>query len=605
MTPTTRARWRKAAWPLGIVAALIVGIGLCEWRGWPFLKNPLESRLSQRLQREVRFGDQFALKLLGSIRLKTDSLRIGPPQGPQADPALAGDLANATDAWLEVPYATVRRLMSADPGDEPLHIRSLRFGRVDASLKRLADGRANWTFTPAKRDPKQASLDLPEFDELVVTGGHIALHDELAKLVLDAKVSTTEGDKAARDAQAGLVVEGNGRHDGRPFEFRATSAGVLPLVAHDNTVRVPLTIRADAPDAKFSFEGSGTDLIRMEGLDGQAVLSGVSLGRVGDALGVTLPTTAPFTVKGRVARQGPVWTLQKAELDVGDSRLGGEFRYDRSPKVPVLTGELTGSRMVLADLLPAFGAPHEAPANPKPPPGRVLPQREFDIPSLKWMNADVKVRLQRAELGALFARPLEPLQGDLTLNAGVLKISNLLARAAGGEIRGGIGLDGNPAPALWTTDLRWAGIELEQWLRPRNKTAKETKPSGQKPGYISGRLGGHAQLQSRGNSTGKLIASLSGTVQTWIRNGSISHLVVEGAGIDVFEGLGLLFGGDDRLPINCAAVRAKAGDGIIVPEVGLIDTGDSTVFITGSVSLKDEQLELVLVTKPKDTSPVT
>ena len=221
------------------------------------------------------------------------------------------------------------------------------------------------------------------------------------------------------------------------------------------------------------------------------------------------------------------------------------------------------------------------------------------------MNADVKVRLQRAELGTLFAQPLEPLQGDLSLNAGVLKVANLVARAAGGEIRGGIGLDGNPPQALWNTDLRWAGIELEQWLRPRDKISKETKPSGQKVGYISGRLGGHAQLQGRGNSTAKLIGSLSGTLQAWIRQGSISHLVVEGAGIDIAEALGLLVRGDERLPITCAAVRAKAGDGIFVPEVGLIDTGDSTLFITGSASLVDETLDLTLITKPKDTSPLT
>ena len=607
MTPTSRTRWRWAAWPLGIVAAVVVGVGVCEWQGWPFLKGPLESRLNQGLQREVRFGDHFALKLLGSIRLKTDSLRIGPPQGPQADPALVGDLVDASDAWLELPYATARQLLRGDDTGEPLHIRSLRFGRVDASLKRLADGRANWSFAAQKKPAaQQAPFDLPHFDELVISNGRMGLRDDVQKVTLDASVTTTEGEKAAAgDKKGGLVVDGRGRHDGRPFEFRATSAGVLPLVAGNDAARVPITIRVAAPDAKFAFEGSGTDLMRLEGLDGNAVLSGVSLGKVGDALGVTLPTTAPFTLKGRLSRSGEVWTLKNIDLGVGESHLGGQFSFDRGPKVPLLSGELTGSHFVLADLLPAFGAPREAPVNPQPPSGRVLPQREFDVPSLRAMNADVKVRLQRAELGSLFAQPLEPLQGDLTLDGGVLKIANLLARAAGGEIRGGIGLDGNPSQALWTTDLRWAGIELDQWLSLHNKASKETQPSGQKVGYISGRLGGHAQLRGRGNSTAKLVASLSGTTQMWIRNGSISHLVVEASGIDIAESVGLLIKGDERLPINCAAVRAKAGDGIFVPEVGLIDTGDSTLFITGSVSLVNEQLDLTLVTKPKDTSPLT
>jgi uncharacterized protein involved in outer membrane biogenesis len=52
-------------------------------------------------------------------------------------------------------------------------------------------------------------------------------------------------------------------------------------------------------------------------------------------------------------------------------------------------------------------------------------------------------------------------------------------------------------------------------------------------------------------------------------------------------------------------LQLRAGDGILVPEVGVIDTGDSTLFVTGSISLAEERLDLTLITKPKDMSPVT
>jgi AsmA family protein len=612
MTPTSRARWRKAAWPLGIVAALAVAVGVAEWLGWPFLKSPVESRLSQRLQREVRFGDEFALRLFGSIRVRTSALRIGPPQGDQADPALGGDLVNAQGAWLDLPYSTVRRMTDSGAAGEPPFIRSLRFDRVDAQLKRLADGRANWIFAPAApRDARQPPPAMPRFGELMIANGHIVLRDEPTRTSLEATVRTSEGREAAGGQPAGLVVDGRGRHQDKPLEFRVTASGVLPLVARGDATPVPMTVRLAASDAKFAFDGTATDVLSLQALDGNATLSGISLARVGDSIGVTLPTTEPFTLKGRLGKSGDVWSLKNIDLAVGESRLGGEFSFDRRPQVPLLRGELTGQRLVLADLLPAFGAaPRDAPVNPKPPPGKVLPQREFDVPSLHAMNADVKVRLARADLGRLFRQPLAPLHGDLNLNGGVLKLGNLETRAAGGELRGGIAMDGKPQP-LWDIDLRWAGIELEQWLRPRNVAAKERNDSKDspkaepKPGYISGRLGGHAKLQGRGKSTAQLIGSLSGSVQGWVRNGTISHLVIEGAGIDVAEALGLLIRGDQRLPLNCAAVRLKAGDGILVPEVGIFDTGDSTVFVTGSLSLATEQLDLTLVTKPKDTSPVT
>src|SRR5438105_3054306 len=162
-----------------VVASLDTAVGVAAWRGWAYLKGPLQSQLSQRLQREVRFGDRFSLKLLRSLRLSTDALHVGPPQGPQADPALGGDLVDANDAWVQLPYATVFRLMKPD-SDEPPRIASLRFGRVEAALKRLADGRANWSLGPPKQsDPSRPSPELPVVDELVVSNGHFMLHDEV------------------------------------------------------------------------------------------------------------------------------------------------------------------------------------------------------------------------------------------------------------------------------------------------------------------------------------------------------------------------------------------------------------------------------------------
>lgn len=599
---TQRSRWRKAAGRLGLVVVLLAGAGLAEWAGWPFLRGPMERQLQQRLQRDVSIGEDFSLRVFGSIRLATDRLRIGPPQGTQAHPAFDAPLVDAGGVRLEVPYATVRRLMNESTRHEPMHIRVLRFERGELSLKRLADGRSNWSFGPPKPQAPPSQFSLPRFDELVLVNGRIAWDDALTRSAVEAAVRTTEGEQAG-GRRAALVVEGRGRYQDRPFEMRATSAGVVPLMSRDASTSVPVSIDVRAADSRFTFEGSGTDLVGLRSLDGQAMVKGVSLSRVGDAVGVTLPTTSPFELRGRLAKAGERWTLGDASLRVGDSRLGGSFTFDRAQRVPLLSGELTGSRLVLADLLPAFGAAGEAPVNPKPRGGRVLPQREFDVPSLRAMNADVKVRLQRADLGSLFAQPLSPLQGDLRLQGGVLTLSNLLARSAGGQVQGGIGLDGTQAPARWNADLRWTGIDLDQWLAPRN--AKVAGPGAAKPGYIGGRLAGHAKLQSRGNSTAKMIGSLEGTIQTWVRNGSISHLVIEGAGIDIAEALGILITRDERLPMNCAVLQLRAGDGLLVPEVGLIDTGDSTLFITGSVSLADERMELTLITKPKDVSPVT
>ncbi|MEK7323589.1 MAG: AsmA family protein [Pseudomonadota bacterium] len=606
MKPQTRKRLRIAAWPLGILSVLVVGVVVCELIGWPFLKSPLQNTLTQRLERPVEFGGQFKLKLFGSIRLDTSAFRIGPHNDLPAESPLGGDLVKAGIVHLEIPYSTVWQAMRKQSQQQPLRITSLRFSEIDAVLKRTADGRANWIFTKPTPEETKQPTPLPIVDELVVERGHLIFDDAILKTALDANVSTHEGAQAGRgNASSGLLVQGQGQREERPFEFHITSSGVLPLVARDASSVVPITIRLSSGESKFSFDGSGADLLSFQAISGEATLSGLSLAKVGDVLGLTLPTTEAFTLKGRLSKAGQVWSLRQAVLGVGDSHLGGDFTVDRRPEVPLLTGELTGSRLILADLLPAFGVARPGTGNPKPPSGQVVPEKEFDIPSLRTMDADVKVRLQRADLGNLFRQPLAPLEGDLSLKTGVLRLTNVLARAAGGEVSGSLGLDGTQDNPLWTVDLRWAGIELEQWLRPRNTTSQSTKPSGEKPGYVSGKLGGHAKLEARGKSTQKMIASTDGTVQAWVRDGTISHLVIEAVGLDIAQGLGLLVVGDNPLPMYCAVMKVDAQDGKLTPEAAIIDTKDSTLFIEGSVSLADEQLALKVTSKPKDISPAT
>ncbi|MDI1258321.1 AsmA family protein [Aquabacterium sp.] len=583
---------------LGILTTAIATVAVCEYQGWPFLRGPLERTLSQKLQRRIVLGDQFSLHLLGAIRLSTNALTIG-------SPGSAPDLLNAVNARLDLPYSTVFGLMGVGPR-EPIRITSLELDRMDATLSRDVQGQANWQFAPKSAKPTDSpGLDLPRFDKLVVKAGRLQMQDDLMKLNLDAQVSTTEGDQA--QGGSGLLINGKGHYLKRPFDLRIKSSGVLPLAASpDSAMAVPITVEASAGQSKFRFNGQGVDVLTLSDLDGTLTLSGPSLAAVGDAVGVTLPTTTLFSLKGRLSKKGDVWSLKQTNLDVGTSQLGGSFTFDRRPKVPLLTGELTGSRFVLSDLAPAFGAQAPGAKNPPPPGGRVVPQRTFDIPSLHAMNADLKVRLKRVELGSLFARPLEPLDGQLKLQSGVLTISDLLASTADGRVNGRVSLDGNPKPPTWSADVHWQGIRLEQWLSPRNQfVGKEELDKGAQSRYVTGQLGGHAKLHGQGNSASQMLATMDGDAQAWVQDGTVSHLVVEAIGLDVAQALGVVVIGDDLMPMHCAAVRVKAQQGALKPEVGVIDTKDSTILVSGSLSLVDESLDLVMTAKPKDFSPLT
>lgn len=654
--PSPHHRWRKAGYGvLGVVAALVVAVCVCEAIEWPFLRHPVEEKLSRILARPVAFGDQFGVRLFGSLRAHTDAMTIGP--APDNGPTLVDDAGkprdflHANNVKLALSYRTLYQQWKGS--GQPLAVKLLDVDGLELNLKRNADGKANWQFGAAQPATAASSPQLPTFERLNVRNGEVRIVDVPLQITADAHVATREGTAEAAaiaasgasspqvriatvgnaklagsaplaasggtatparqaiaidDDTPGLQVDGKGSYRNAPLLLQLRSSGLLPLAASDSAaVAVPLWLDVHADKTRIRIDGTATDLLHFGGMDATFVASGPSLAAVGDALGITLPTTAKFSTHGRLQKHGEVWDAGVAAMDIGSSRLNGNFRFDNGPDIPVLTGKLGGSRLALADLGPAFGAaPPDAPASASSAKkGKVIPDREFDIPSLKAMNADVGVQLAVLDLGTKALEPFQPLQGRITLQDGVLNLKDLLARTSAGEVQGLIGLDSRPANPKWNADLRWSGIQLDRFITTRDVAVRKDA-SGDKPnvGYISGALGGNAQLKGEGKSSAKLLASLDGSARMWVRDGTVSHILVEAAGIDVAQALGVFVKGDDKLPMQCALAQFDIVNGKVMPEVFVIDTKDTTMLIDGDLSLATESLDLRMTAHPHDFSPL-
>ncbi len=708
---------------VGVLLTLVVAIGICEFLEWPFLRGPAQDKLSKLLDRDVRFGDQFGVRLIGSVRVHANEMTIGP--APNGGPTLVDetgkprDFLHSNNVRLALGYGALYDQYKGT--GKPLQVRLLDVDGLEVNLKRNADGHANWQFGAAQPATAASSPQLPQFEHLIVRNGEVRIEDQPLQIVADAHVTTREGTAAANasgasapvaaastsasaprpmspsstppaglgiavsptgeriassvvaaaasasarldqagpdddDDTPGLRVLGTGTYRKARLVIALRSSGLLPLANSDaDTPAVPLWLDARAGKSHIRLDGSATDLFHFGGMDASFSASGPSLAAVGDALGITLPTTAEFKTNGRLKKHGGVWNADVASLDIGTSRLRGDFTFDTTPAVPRLTGTLGGSRLALADLGPAFGAPApDAPASAasaasatsaaapgkaasaplaktapktatktvkatpanKPTltaaatqssaaPGRVLPQREFDIPSLKAMNADVGVDLAVLDLGTDKLEPFTPIQAKITLQDGVLSLHDLLARTSMGQVRGMIGLDSRPALPKWNADLRWSGIELARFVKTKDtmvkKNADGTQPD---TGYISGSLGGDAKLTGAGKSTAALMASLDGTTRMWVQDGQVSHLLVEAAGIDIADALGLYLKGDDKVPTQCAVAELTLSGGKVTPDVMVIDTHESTLVVGGNLSLADETLALRLNAHPHNFSPL-
>jgi uncharacterized protein involved in outer membrane biogenesis len=633
---------------LGTLAALLLAFALCEAIGWPFLVAPMQRWMGEALERRVVFGadpsapSQVSIHLLGGIGVTAQSIEIGAPSWSKSPHML-----KARDAKLRVGYSDLLRAALG----KPLRLRELQASNLDGQLERLADGRASWQF--GKRgdvpDTAEQPTRLPAFGRLQVDSGSMSYRDALMDVTMDSNFSVGGGDKPTdtsasdkHDAPGGFHFVGKGSYRKQPMSVDVKTSGVLPLIADDAAaLELPVVFNAQIGSAAVFFQGTASDALHLGALKGRFSIKGPSLAAVGDPIRVTLPTTGAFQADGLVARRGELWNTVFEHVSIGSSRLAGAFTYDPRSRRPLLAGRLTGSNLVLADLGPAVGTstgktvvpaasvsrataaleasasaatsaasgiasgvkavvtsvvPATAPRKNNLSPGHVIPDREFDLPALRTMDANVLVDIANLDLGSSFLEPLKPLQTHLVLAGGVLTLDKFEGRTGRGRLYGVVQLDGRNPEALWTADLRWDGARLESWIhQARGDSA---------PPYATGSLSGQAHLAGAGKSTAAILASLRGTVRMHLADGTISHLAVEAVGMDVAQSLGVLIKGDDALPIQYTVVDLVADQGLLKPRVLVLDTPDSTLWVDGWLSLASEDMDLRVMVTPKDFSPL-
>lgn len=97
-------------------------------------------------------------------------------------------------------------------------------------------------------------------------------------------------------------------------------------------------------------------------------------------------------------------------------------------------------------------------------------------------------------------------------------------------------------------------------------------------------------------------ASANGDIALGMGRGQISNLLMEYAGLDIYEVLKFLIIGDRLVPIRCAFGDFAVKDGVMTARALAFDTTDTIIVGEGSISLRDETLDLRLRPRPKDRS---
>ncbi|KIQ57334.1 AsmA family protein [Pseudomonas fluorescens] len=608
MTRTSKILAWSVASLVVLLAVLVLVIVFFDWNR---IKPTLNAKVSEELHRPFAVNGNLAV--VWQREPEEGGWRAWLPW-PHV---VAEDLSLGNPDWSKTPQmATLKRV---ELRISPLALlgRRVVIPRIDltepnASLQRLADGRANWTFQFDPKDPDaEPSSWAVDIGAIGFDKGHVTLDDQTLKTRLDVLIdplgkpipfSEIVGDKAARKAQdQGAVPQDyafafkvDGHYHGQALSGSGKVGGLLAL--QDAARPFPLQAQARIADTRVELAGTLTDPMNLGALDLRLKLAGKSLAHLYPLTGVTLPDSPPYATDGRLIAKlhepgGALFRYEDFNGKIGDSDIHGNLAYVAGQPRPKLSGALVSNQLLFSDLAPLIGADSNAEQKArggasKQPADKVLPVEEFRTERWSAMDADVEFTGKRIVHSAQL--PFTDLYTHLVLNDGQLSLEPLRFGVAGGRLDAQIRLNGHTQPLEGQAKLTARGFKLKQ-LFPGFEPMKTS----------FGELNGDADISGRGNSVAALLGTANGTLKMLINDGAISRELMELAGLNVGNYVvGKIFG-DKEVKINCAAADFDIKTGLATTRLFVFDTENAIIYIDGTANMATEQLDLTISPESK------
>jgi uncharacterized protein involved in outer membrane biogenesis len=566
----------------GLAALLVVLVIVVYFFPWDALRGPINRYVSEHLGRRFEITQHLSVNLGRTTTVRVDGIEIANPE------------------WAHDPY-----LLKAAAAEFDINLLPLLFGKVVlprivlteplVGLQIEPDGRRTWALS---RDTSDKDA-VPEIGAVVVGQGKVNYRASAHGADLDVRFSLAQ----ESGHELPLSYKATGKWKGEAFTANGRTGGVLEF-SKNTRAPFPLEVNAVAGRTRLKAKGSIASLADLAGIDATFDLQGQNLDDLYNLLGVVLPSTPPYKLRGKLDKQEKLWAVSQIQGTLGKSDLSGVLSFDQSAAIPLLTGKLQSKVMDFADLGPVIGMTPSSVSTPKTQAvatpgkrasstgtaaGKVLPRTPLDVVKLKAMNADVTY--SAADIRHVRELALDKASVHIKLLAGVLQLEPISLGVAGGSVAGHIRIDTNVSPAAFMTKLDVRALRLNQ-LFPTVETTKTGL----------GKISGQFDLTGRGNSVAQMLGSASGDVAVLMGKGEISNILLEYMGLDGGEVIKFLLRGDRTVQLRCAAAAFDVKQGLMSSRAIVLDTSDTVITGQGQVSLANETLDILLKPQPKDMS---
>ena len=548
---------RALKWLGGTVAVLFVVIALFFTFGLNLLKGPITRAVSNSLGRELVIeGDLRPVWSWVHPRLRAEGVRFANADWGKADYLLN---AEAVEASISVLPLLAGRLVLPD-----VHLQG-----AELSLEQDADGRKNWILKEEPEDQKKESRLFVKL--LTVNQGRLRWEDAWREHSFVADLSTDD---------TGISFTGEGTYSGMPLKAKGHAGQVLAI--RDVNTPFPINAEIKIGDTAATLEGTLTGLVGFKGIDLKIKqLSGKTMEDLYWIIGLALPDSSPYKLSGRLLRTDGMWRFENFAGKVGESDLAGTLQVDTGGERPYMHGDLVSKVLNFADLGPLVGTnqPREG--------GGVLPDAPFNVE--RWESLDSDIRLRAGTIKRPEQLPIENLSTHWQLRDKVLSLDPLEFGIAGGKLAGTIKVDGNRDPVRGSINMRVRQLQLAK-LFPTVKQAQ---------GSI-GDLNGLVELTGTGASVGELLGSSNGKIGIYMDEGKISRYLMELMALQLWDAVRVKMKGDEEIDIRCAIADFGVKGGVAQANAFVFDTAVVNVGGSGTINLKNEEMDLQLKPEPKD-----
>ena len=568
-----------------MLALIVLAVLFIAVFGWNWLRGPIERMTMEKTGRVLAINGDLQVKVGWPWpRIHADTVTFANPGWARERQMVTAD---AVDVTIDLPKLLRQNILFPE----------VRLTRPAVFLEQGTAGRKSWLLDRNQQD-EGARIQI---DRLMLDHGTLGYDDPEEKTSIRSDLSTLNAEPGAT-TDAGVVFSAHGQYKGLPLKASGSGGPVLAL--RDEKMPYALKIDATVGHTSVRADGAITSLLKFSAIDMRLALRGDSLDQLFPLLGIALPATRPYATEGHLLHSGRTWRYDKFSGRIGASDIEGALQIDIGGKRPTLKAELVSRLLDIGDLGPMIGARPgsvQAAKQAPPPPSltaaptsveaRVLPALPFKTD--RWNSVDAEVTLQAKTIRRSKELPIEDLKTHLSLRDSVLTLDPLDFGVAGGHLNAVILLDGGKDPIQAHAKVRARKILMAK-LFP---TVDLTKTS-------VGQINGEFDLVGKGNSVRSMLASSSGKVGLVIAGGEISKLMMEKAGLHLWEILELNLTGDKLVKLRCGVADFDVKDGVMLTDALVFDTEVTTIIGTGSIDLGQEKLDLTLNQKTKNTSPL-